>query len=83
MPPGDRPGFVDLDRVAEAPEVIGGRQPARPCPHDQHSFCARRRFDAVCPVLLRSEIAEKALDGVNAHRAHRGRRDYRHFSQGW
>jgi len=26
----------------------------------------------VCPVLLRSEIAEKALDGVNAHRGIEG-----------
>ena len=65
---GNRPGFLDLDRVPESGEMIGGREPARPGADDQHPLAARRRVDREFPILRRGEIAEKPLDRMDTDR---------------
>ena len=62
----ERSGVDDLDAVAEAPQMIGGRKPRGSGADDQHPLAAlgggRRKF----PALLDRFVAEKALDGVDA-----------------
>ena len=40
MPPAIGPGIVDLDRMAQAAQVIGGRQPGGTGADDQHALAA-------------------------------------------
>ena len=65
---GERSGVDDLDAVAEAPQVIGGRQARGSRADDEHALAAlglgRREF----PAPLDRLVAEKALDGVDADR---------------
>jgi hypothetical protein len=66
---GHRPRLMDLDRMAEPCEVISGRQPARPGADDQHAFAARRGCDRERPAFHGGEVAEEALDRVDADRS--------------
>src|SRR5271166_7008614 len=66
---GNRSGLVDLDRMAEAREVVSGGEPARSGADDEDALAARRRVDRQPPTLRRSEVAEKALDRVDADRS--------------
>jgi hypothetical protein len=66
---GDRAGVADLDRVAEAPQVVarprarsGRRRPRAP----GAPTTARR---GQRPALFDGEVAQEALDGVDADRA--------------
>ncbi len=65
---GDRTGFVDLHRVAEAGEVIGGGQPAGTGAYDQDALAARRTLDARRPAFARRHVAEEPLDRMDADR---------------
>ena len=66
IPPGQRPGFADLDGVAEPREMVGRREAARPGAHDEHALAGGRRLDRERPAFLRGPVAEKPLDGVDA-----------------
>ncbi len=66
---GHRPGLVDLDGVAEAGQMIGGREAARSAADHEDALPARRRCGGDLPALLEGPIAEKALDRVDAHGA--------------
>ena len=55
--------------MAETREVIGGGEPARPGADDEDALAARRRIDRQPPPLRRCEVAEKALDRVDADRS--------------
>src|SRR5208337_599507 len=63
-----RPGVMDLDVVAEAAEMVGCRKTARTCAHNKNAL-AGRRGNRRLPSLLAREIAQKALNGVDAYRA--------------
>ena len=59
---------MDFDGVAHAGEMIGGRQSARPGADHQHPPAARRGPGLERPAFLGGEIAEKALDRMDADR---------------
>ena len=65
-PAGQWAGVVDLDRVAQARQMIGGGQAARAGTNDQHALAAWRGVDRERPSFVCGQIAEKALDGVDA-----------------
>ena len=65
---GERAGFHDLHRVAEPPQVIGGRQSRRARADDQHALAALGRGRRELPAALDRLVAEEALDRVDADR---------------
>jgi hypothetical protein len=65
-PAGHRAGFVDLDRMAEAAQVVGGRQARRPSADDKHALAALLRRRREAPAALDRLVAEEALHRVDA-----------------
>ena len=65
---GQRAGVAHFDCMAKAGEMVGRRQSARAAADDQDALAAGRGGRAASS-LLRRQIAEKALDGVDADRA--------------
>jgi hypothetical protein len=65
---GHRPGLVDFDAVAHPGQMIGGGQAAGTGADHQHPFAAGRGGHGELPVFLQRQIAQKALDGVDADR---------------
>ena len=63
-PAGPRAGVVDLDRVAEAREVVGGRQPGRPGADDEHALAGRRRASGatVQPCSIASSPRKRSTE---------------------
>ena len=65
---GQRPGFVQLNRVASAGEVVGGGEAGWPGADDQDTFAGRWRGDARQPALRQGGVAKETFDGVDADR---------------
>ena len=61
-----RPGLADFDRVPHQRQMPGGRQPRWPRAHDQDLLAARCRLDLRHPAVLDGQVAEEALDRVDA-----------------
>ena len=64
-----RARVANLDLVAEARQVVGGRQPARARADHEHALAAAHRRGLEPPPLLEREIPEEPLDRMNRHRA--------------
>src|SRR5215217_7052190 len=54
--------------MPQSGEVVCGRKPGRACTDDEHALPRRRGRTGELPALLDREIADEALDGVDAHR---------------
>src|SRR5262249_45174698 len=65
---GERAGFVDLDRVPQAREVIGRAQARRSGADDEHALAGRRGVDGHAPTVADRLVAEKAPDAVDPDR---------------
>ena len=65
---GERPGLVDLDRMAEPAQMIGGRQAGRPGADHQHALAALGRRRREAPALPDRLVAEETLDRIDADR---------------
>jgi hypothetical protein len=65
---GHRPGLVQLDRMAEAAQVIGGGQAGRAGADHQHPLAALGHRGGEPPAALDRLVAEEALDRVDADR---------------
>ena len=63
---GQRAGFVNLDGVPEAPEVIRGGEAAGARADDEHTFTRRGGRRGQRPALAQGEVTQKAFDGVDA-----------------
>jgi hypothetical protein len=60
-----RTRVANLDRMAEARQMVGRRQAARPGPYHQHSPAAALRRGIERPTPLQRQIAQEPLDGMN------------------
>ncbi len=65
---GERAGFDDRHAVAEAAQVIGGREPRRAGADDQHALAGFARRRRELPAALDRLVAEEALDRIDADR---------------
>ena len=66
---GERACIPDFDPMAQPCQMIGRRKPGRAGADDQDAFAARFGLARKTPPLLQGEIAEIALDRVDADRA--------------
>ena len=62
-------GIANLDLVAEAGQVVGGREPAGARTDDEHTLAAPRGRRLELPALLACEVAQEALDRMDRHRS--------------
>ncbi len=61
-----RSRLADLDRVAPAAEMIGGREPRRPSAHDENALAGLPFRRRQAPTTLDREVAQEPLDRVDA-----------------
>ena len=63
---GQRAGLAQRHRVAGAAQVIGGGKARRACADHQHPLAGFGLGRREAPALLDGEVAEEALDGIDA-----------------
>ncbi len=78
----ERAGFADRHAMAETGEMIGGRQARRAGADDEDAFAAERGGLFERPAFLDRQVAEKALDRIDADRLVDRRRDCTPFRTG-
>ena len=59
-----RPRVANLDLMAEAGEVVGGRKPAGPGADHEHPLAGHELRPVELPPLLQREVAQEPLDRV-------------------